>query len=158
MHIARTAVKTPYPTPTTNQVNKHGLLAPKKKKEITHLVRLSLRSLPCEALPNQYTKSTTGQHSHQHPKYANIVSQQPLLGCINGKDKKNVGEQYPWNEFTRNAGQVSTDRTVTTIFWAYDVDRIFEGIRLILFRVRASGTGMLLTNEMNGVGSTLQST
>ena len=48
--------------------------------------------------------------------------------------------------------------TATTIFWAaYDVDRIFEGIRLILFRVRASGTGMLLTDERNG-GSTLQST
>ena len=81
---------------------------------MTHLVRLSFRSLPCEALPNQDTKSTTRQHSHQHPKYANIVSQEPLLGCINGKDKKNVGEQYPWNEFTRHTGQVSTDRTGTT--------------------------------------------
>lgn len=81
---------------------------------MTHLVRLSFRSLPCEALPNQDTKSTTRQHSHQHPKYANIVSQEPLLGCINGKDKKNVGEQYTWNEFTRHTGQVSTNRTGTT--------------------------------------------
>lgn len=105
MHIARTAVKTPYPTLTTNKINDHVWLH-KKKKEITHLVRLLLRSLTGEALPNQDTKSTTRQHSHQHPKYANIISQQPLLGCINGKDKKDVGEQYPWNEFARNAGQV----------------------------------------------------
>ena len=85
------------------------------KKEVTHLVRLSLRRLPCEAFPDQDTKSTTRQHSHKHPEYANIVSQQPLLACINGKDEKNVGEQYPWNEFTRNTGQVSTDRTLTTM-------------------------------------------
>ena len=38
----------------------------------------------------------------------------------------------------------------------YEVARIFEGIKLILFRVRASGMGMLLTNRMerSGVGST----
>jgi hypothetical protein len=128
-----------------------------EKKKATDLVRLPLRRLSCKALPNQDTKTTTRQHSHQNPKYANLVSQEPLLGCIDGKDKKNVGEQYAWNEFTRNAGQVSTDRRVTTILWAaYDVDsRIFEGIKLILFRVRASGTGMLLTDERNG-GSTLQ--
>jgi hypothetical protein len=45
-----------------------------------------------------------------------------------------------WDAMTLHSDQRVFANTVKT----YDVDSTFEGFKLILFRVRASGTGMLL--------------
>jgi hypothetical protein len=51
---------------------------------------------------------------------------------------------------------VSSKSSVVKTVGAYDVDRTLDGFRLILFLVRASGTGMLRRREVkrgrNGTG------
>lgn len=115
----------------------------------TPLNRLPLLHLPRQSFPNENAQSSACKHPHNHPKDADIEDKKPLLRTMNRKNKEDITQKYTWDVPARNASEprrcsaskLGPKRIADTE--TYEVDSTFDGFKLILVRVRASGIGML---------------